>query len=167
MSPDDAAAVASQLGRSPRGSWSVVARCHHGLPAAIAVAPRLEDGSPFPTTFWLTCPLLVQAAGAAESAGEHARYAKRISAEADLASAALAADARYRSARADLGGGEDPCGAVGVAGQRDPLAVKCLHARVAAALAGIPDPIGNDLIALWATKWRTCDARDCPPGAAR
>jgi predicted aconitase with swiveling domain len=58
-----------------------------------------------------------------------------------------AADAAYRTARAAEGGGTDPCPVVGVAGQSDPLAVKCLHARVAAALAGTGDPVGEGVLA--------------------
>lgn len=142
MRRDDRTAVASQLGRPPRGSWRVAARCPGGSPIVIAVAPLLEDGSPFPTTFWLTCPRLVAAVHALESAGDSARFAQRAAREADLAAALLEADAAYRAARRAEGCGQDPCAAVGIAGQADPLAVKCLHARLAAHLAGVPDPIG-------------------------
>jgi hypothetical protein len=120
----------------------VVARCDVGSPLAIAVAPLLEDGSPFPTTFWLTCPRLTDAVGALESAGEGARYADRARSDPALAEALTVANAAYREARRAEGGGHDPCAGVGVAGQRDPLAVKCLHARLAAHLAEIPDPVG-------------------------
>jgi len=57
-----------------------------------------------------------------------------------------AADAEYRQRRAACAGGDDPCAAVGIAGQRDPLATKCLHAHVAAAAAGIDDPVGAALL---------------------
>jgi hypothetical protein len=80
-----------------------------------------------------------------ESAGEGARFAARAAASPALAEAMRAADAAYRAGRRAEGGGADPCAAVGVAGQSDPLAVKCLHARLAAHLAGIPDPIGSSV----------------------
>jgi hypothetical protein len=110
------------------------------------VAPLLHDGTPFPTTFWLTCPRLVEAVHVLESIGEHRTWAARAAADPDLAARLRAADRAYRACRAAEGGGDDPCTAVGVAGQADPLAVKCLHARVAAALAGIADPVGEGVL---------------------
>jgi hypothetical protein len=145
LSPDDASVVAAQIGRPPRGRWHVATRCPAGGPLVIAVAPVLEDGSPFPTTFWLTCPRLVEAVHDLESGGEAASFAQRAAAEPAYAERLRAADLAYRAARRVEGGGQDPCQAVGVAGQRDPLMVKCLHARLAAILAGIADPIGEDV----------------------
>lgn len=140
--PRDARVVESQLGRPPRGSWRVAARCPSGRPLVIAVSPRLGDGSPFPTALWLTCPRLAASVSARESAGAAARWSAQLRSEPLLAKRALAADAEYRVLRASLAPGDDPCVTVGVAGQADPLAVKCLHARVAAALCGIEDPVG-------------------------
>jgi hypothetical protein len=57
-----------------------------------------------------------------------------------------AADAEYRARRAELADGTDPVPGVGIAGQRDPLATKCLHAHVASALAGIDDPVGLQVL---------------------
>lgn len=125
----------------------MIARCACGAPLAIAVKPRLEDSSPFPTTFWLTCPRLVSLVHDLESAGAGSAWAARIATDAALAAAVLAGDAAYRMARAAEGGGRDPCGDVGIAGQAEPLAVKCLHARVAAAIAGVPDPVGRAVFA--------------------
>ncbi len=139
--------VARQLGRVPRGTWRVTSSCEHGCPRVIAVGPLLEDGSPFPTTFWLTCPHLVEVVHALESAGENRAWAERASADPALAERLRDADRAYRAARLDEGGGEDPCRTVGVAGQSDPLAVKCLHARVAAELSGTGDPVGEGVLA--------------------
>jgi hypothetical protein len=61
-----------------------------------------------------------------------------------------------RRARARESGGEDPCPAVGLAGQRDPLGVKCLHAHAALVLVGIHDPVGE-------AELGKID-RDCPDG---
>jgi hypothetical protein len=142
----DDAIVARQLRRTPRGPWRVAVRCAHGYPAVLAVAPLLEDGTPFPTTFWLSCPQLCAQAAAAESAGEAAVWSARACEDASLIVSMVAADAVYRAARAIESGGVDPCEGVGIAGQADPLAVKCLHARMAAAAAGLPDPVGRDLL---------------------
>ena len=134
--------------------------CGHGHPRVIAVAPSLEDGARFPTTFWLTCPHLVEAVHALESAGEHRLWTDRATAEPGLAARLEAADLAYRSARRDEGGGVDPCATVGVAGQADPLAVKCLHARLAAALAGIADPVGEGVLARLAVDGGPTDCSD-------
>jgi hypothetical protein len=125
----------------------------------------LDHSTPFPTTFWLTCPRLVAAVHDLESSGEHRRWAERAAAEPGLAQALRVADAAYREARLSEGGGTDPCAAVGVAGQTDPLAVKCLHARVAAALAGIGDPIGEGVLELLpsAPAGSACDGSPCGP----
>ena len=157
MLPDEQLIVASQLGRLPRGPWRVAGRCAGGAPTVIAVAPLLEDGSPFPTTFWLTCPRLVAAVHDLESVGESARFADRVRSEPEFAAAVVEADAAYRAARRSEGRGSDPCEGVGVAGQADPLAVKCLHARLAAHLAGVCDPIG----ALVAERVSDVAAADC------
>jgi hypothetical protein len=145
----------------------VAARCASGAPTVIAVAPLLEDGSPFPTTFWLTCPSLVVAVHDLESAGASARFADRVAREPGFAASVAEGDAAYRAARRREGGGSDPCATVGVAGQADPLAVKCLHARLAAHLAGVPDPIGASVAGLLsATIGSECRDERCHPRAA-
>ncbi len=143
---DDDALVASQIGRPPRGSWVVAARCPFRRPAVIQTAPLLDTGEPFPTLLWLTCPWLLEAVAALESGGGAARWAAVVSADPGMQARLLAADSEYRARRAVAGGGGDPCGGVGVGGQRHPAGTKCLHAHVAAALAGIADPIGAGVL---------------------
>lgn len=134
------------------------------MPRVIAQAPALDDGSPFPTLMWLSCPHLVSAVSELEAAGWSSRWTARIAAEGDLAAAVLASDAAYREARRAEGGGSDPCAGVGVAGQADPLAVKCLHSRVAAALAGIPDPVGARVVeAIASAGPLECSGGSCAP----
>lgn len=140
---DDATIVAWQLGRAPRGTWRVVARCSYGYPTCIATAPLIDGGEPFPTLFYLTCPHLTEAVSLLESGGFLETVRGMVASDESLASRLLDADESYRTARAQEAGGVDPTPKVGIAGQRDPLAVKCLHAHVAAYLAGIADPIGE------------------------
>src|ERR1700733_11725082 len=64
-----AAAVARQLGREPRGLLAVAHRCACGLPDVVATAPRLPDGPPFPTLFYLTCPRAAAAVSSLEATG--------------------------------------------------------------------------------------------------
>lgn len=153
---DEAALVAAQLGRTPRDPWRTVARCSFGFPTAIASPPRLADGEPFPTLFWLTCPWLVAAVSDLESAGLAAQWAARLAADPELRARAEAADAEYRRLRAEEGAGDDPCADVGVAGQRRVEGTKCLHAYVAARLAGLDDPAGAAMLEHL--------ERECPDG---
>jgi hypothetical protein len=108
--------------------------------------PILANGEPFPTLMWLTCPWLVALLGRLESEGELEVWRERLSDDATLRAELLAADREYRLARAEANGGTDPCPAVGIAGQADPLAPKCLHAHAAAYVAGLRDPIGGAVL---------------------
>lgn len=171
MSPSpprpDRDVVTAQIGRAPRGTWQVARRCSWGLPLVIAVAPEV-DGRPFPTALWLTCPWLGCWIDGLESAGDAAAWTARIASDPALAERMLAADAEYRAFRSRLAPGEDRCGDVGVAGQMDPLVVKCLHARVAAALGGIGDPVGEELLARLDAEGEPgseCADRRCAPEA--
>lgn len=140
------AIVAKQMGRVPRDPWRVASTCRYGFPMTIVSPCRLADGTPFPDYAWLTCPHLVDAASAEESRGACAEWAVRASREAPIESALRSTDEAVRAARAGESGGVDECSAVGAAGQRDPLGVKCVHAHVALQLSGIDDVIGEWLI---------------------
>ncbi|HET6351482.1 MAG TPA: DUF501 domain-containing protein [Coriobacteriia bacterium] len=149
MSPEshnDAETLLAQIGRAPRPPWRVFARCEAGFPQAIVSPSELADGTPFPNYAWLTCPWLVEECSAEESGGATAAWATRAAEDVELADSLIALDAAVRAARASESGGFDLCEGVGVAGQRSPLGVKCLHAHVALALVGLCDPIGSDVL---------------------
>src|ERR1035437_4876291 len=55
---DDDALVTELLGRPPAGAFDVVVRAENGVPAVIANAPFLHDGTPMPTRYWLVDPAL-------------------------------------------------------------------------------------------------------------
>ena len=74
----DLAAVAAQLGRPPRGTRAVAHRCPCGLPDVVETTPRLADGTPFPTLFYLTCPRATAACSRLESAGVMREMAERL-----------------------------------------------------------------------------------------
>lgn len=143
---DEAAIVEGQLGRIPRPPWRVAARCTFGYPSAIVSPSVLEDGTPFPTYAWLTCPWLSREVGALESHGGVAKWAGKVSGDPDLEHRLSELETRLRSARAVESGGSDACASVGISGQRDFRGVKCLHAHVALELAGLDDPIGAGII---------------------
>jgi exopolyphosphatase/guanosine-5'-triphosphate,3'-diphosphate pyrophosphatase len=134
----DLIAVREQLGREPTTPFTVVARCTGGHPLVIRDAPLDVDGSPFPTTYWLSCPTAAKAVARLESAGWIARINERantdaaFSVELDAAHAAYAED-RASDLPAALGWG-------GVGGTQ--RGVKCLHAHYAYHLAGGDDPVG-------------------------
>jgi hypothetical protein len=133
----DAAAVAAQLGREPRGLQSVAHRCPCGLPDVVETAPRLSDGSPFPTLFYLTCPKAASAIGTLEASGLMREMTTRLATDSALAEAYAAAHDDYlgrRDAAARAQGVEPlPAGTQSSGGM--PTRVKCLHALVAHELA--------------------------------
>ena len=140
---DDQAVVAAQLQRELRAAVKVVARCHLDLPVTVEVPPVLEDGTPFPTRYWLTCPLAVRRIGRLEAA-QGVRGAERfIDADPELSRRLAAAHARYAAERdaaipadaAHLPGG-------GVGGIRG-SGLKCLHAHYADFAAGNDNPAGE------------------------
>jgi hypothetical protein len=139
---DDRGAVEAQIGRPPRSVADVTARCHLGLPVVITVPPLLDDGTPFPTLYWLTCPLAAKRIGRIEATGG-VRAAEVMVSEDDALSALHdAAMERYRADR-DARVPEDytgprPRGGVGGTG----AGVKCLHAHYADTAAGNGNPVG-------------------------
>lgn len=162
VSEDDL--VARQIGRVPRRPWRVAVRCQWARPSVIASPSRLADGTPFPTLYWLTCPWLIESIGALESAGLIAEWDERLSRDAHLAASLEAADARLLDLRARESGGVDVCASVGVAGRASATHVKCLHAHVALALAGVHDPVGAETLSLLG---EACDDDACAAIAAR
>ena len=148
-SEDDEAVVSAQLGRVARGRWGVARRCHLGVPMVIENHPRLEDGAPFPTLFWLTCPVLVKRVSGLEGAGAMGAANGRLGgrSERERLTRALA---RYR-ARRDAREVVEDAGAPPGGG---PDRVKCLHAHVAHELADGPNPVGAWTLA--ATGWPDC-----------
>lgn len=121
----------------------VVARCHLGLPVVIAVPPHLDDGTPFPTRYWLTCPLAIHRIGRIESRGGVAAADGRVAADAvfrDRFDAAMTRYATERDALIDAGAPPSrPSGGVGGSHQ----GVKCLHAHYADHAAGRDNPVGE------------------------
>jgi hypothetical protein len=143
---DDVAVVTVQLGRPPRSTIEVVARCHLGLPVVIAVPPHLDDGTPFPTRYWLTCPLAVRRIGRIESRGGVKEAEERLAADPVAAMRFDRATGRYAAERDALVAPDAvhrPTGGVG--GTR--RGVKCLHAHYADHAAGNDNPVGETVAA--------------------
>lgn len=142
-----------QLGRPARGVVEIAARCVCGRPLVVKTAPRLPDGTPFPTTFYLTHPVVVSAASTLEASGIMKQWTARITEEPELAAAYGHAHEHYLAARAELGEVEEIAG-VSAGGMPD--RVKCLHALIGHALAAGPgvNPVGDEALELISHEWR-------------
>jgi len=133
------AQISEQLGRPARGETAVVHRCERGVPTVVRVAPRLPDGTPFPTTFWLTCPVLRSKVGTLEADHAMVGLNQRLEAEPEFAAAYAAGHGRYLAFRDALGG---PLPAAEVSAGGMPRFVKCLHVHAAHHLATGDNPVG-------------------------
>ena len=162
---DDAAAAAAQMGRPLRGQSRVASRCALDLPVVLEVNPDV-DGAPFPTLYWLTCPLARARVSRLESGGAVRGFTARVAREPELAAACERTAAEYARRREALLPAESPVrerlrgGVGGVEGD----GVKCLHAHYAHHRAGGHNPIGAEV----ARSVEPLDcARPCVRGDAR
>lgn len=141
---DDRAVVRAQLGREPRGTRAVAHRCGCGLPDVVETTPRLADGTPFPTLFYLTCPRATAAVSRLESAGLMKEMNERLAADPELRDAYLGAHEDYLSRRTAIAEVPeiDGTSAGGMPGR-----VKCLHVHLGHALAVGPgvNPFGDQV----------------------
>ena len=161
----DVAVIAVQLGRPPRGLLAVAHRCPCGLPDVAQTAPRLPDGSPFPTLYYLTCPRAAAAVSKLEAAGMMREMTVRLADDA-LRQRYEAAHRDYlarREVAARTAGVEPlPSGTQSAGGM--PGRVKCLHALVAHELAaGGVNPFGREVLDAVGQWWQP---GPCVPGKA-
>ena len=145
----DLEAVAAQLGREPRGVLEIAYRCPNGEPGVVKTAPRLPDGTPFPTLYYLTHPALTAAASRLESSGLMRDMTERLQASEELAAA-------YRRAHESFLAERDAIESLGTtfSGGGMPDRVKCLHVVRAQSLATGPGltPFGDEALALLAVE---------------
>jgi len=171
----DSEVLALQIGRPLRAASQVLRRCNLGLPVVAEVPPILDTGEPFPTRYWLTCPLAHRRIARLEGEGGVRDTQAKIDADPELSKAVEAAHARYardreallpavtalsreRTAGTALSGtalsGERTAGerTTGTAQPRpsggvggSSGGVKCLHSHYADFAAGNDNPIGRDL----------------------
>jgi len=146
---DDQALIDAQLGRPARGVVRVAARCPFGAPAVTEQRSYLEDGEPFPTTYYLTCPHAVRRVSALEDAGGVARWERLTHDDEALAASLATATARQRALRTPApkmaDGGASL--ALGIGGTAHEGTIKCLHAHVAFALAEPGYDLGDRIAA--------------------
>jgi hypothetical protein len=136
---DDAAIVERQLGRPPRAFRRVAARCPYGRPAVAEQRPFGDDGTPFPTQFWLTCPHLVTQLSRLEAAGGVVRWTEAVGSDGTLRASLERATEEQRRLRPEL--------PVGIGGATRTGSLKCLHAHAAFALARPGYELGERVLA--------------------
>jgi len=153
VDPEDLVALAQQLGRPARGVVRVAARCVCGRPTVVQTAPRLDDGTPFPTTYYLTNPQAVAAVSTLEASGIMKTMTQAMADDDELRAAHTRAHEAYLADREALGHVPE---IAGVSAGGMPTRVKCLHVLVAHALAAGPgvNPIGDQTLAQIRDVWR-------------
>ena len=135
-----------------RGAVGVAHRCDCGEPDVVRTRPRLPDGTPFPTTYYATCPRLTGAVSTLESEGLMRSMEARLSTDRVLAHRYRDAHADYLARRGELG---DVPEIAGVSAGGMPDRVKCLHVLVAHSLARGPgvNPLGDEALGRLAPWW--------------
>ena len=153
----DLDAVAAQLGRPPRGILEIMSRCPSGHPNVVKTEPRLDDGTPFPTMFYLTCPRLAGEIGTLEASGLMREMSARLVEDSTLARAYEQAHVAYLAEREALGHVPE---IDGITAGGMPTRVKCLHVLVGHSLAKGPgvNPLGDEALELLGSWW---DGNSC------
>ncbi|NUR95460.1 MAG: DUF501 domain-containing protein [Kribbellaceae bacterium] len=145
VSPTDQEAVSKQLGRTARGIRAIAHRCSCGLPDVVETEPRLPDGTPFPTTYYVTCPRLASAIGTLEASGLMKEMTDRLADDEDLAACYRAAHESYLAHRESIEHVEE---IAGITAGGMPTRVKCLHVLAGHSLAAGPgvNPLGDEAL---------------------
>lgn len=162
LTSSDLDTLSRQLGRPVRDVVEIGARCVCGNPLVATTAPRLSNGIPFPTTYYLTHPVITAAVSRLEASGLMAEMTERLEQDPVLAAQYASAHDHYLSVRNAIGerSGTGPVPEIdGVSAGGMPTRVKCLHVLVGHSLAAGPgvNPLGDealDGIAQWWTRDR-------------
>ena len=159
----DRATVAAQLGRPPRAIRAIAHRCPCGWPDVVETFPRLPDGAPFPTLYYLTCPQAAARIGTLEASGLMAGMTARLRTDPDLAARYSAAHRSYLARRESLAHVPE-IASVSAGGMPD--RVKCLHVLVAHSLAAGPgvNPLGDEALAALGPWWADGPCVAAPAG---
>ena len=153
IDPADVEKVSEQLGRPARSIHAVAHRCPCGNPDVVATEPRLDDGTPFPTTFYLTGPRAASRIGTLEASGLMAEMTQRLQDDPELAAAYRRAHERYLEYRESIGHVEE---IAGVSAGGMPNRVKCLHVLAGQSLGmgrGV-NPLGDEVVDALAEYWK-------------
>lgn len=154
--------VSHQLGRPARNVIGIAARCICGAPTVVATRPRLDDGTPFPTLYYLCHPAATAAVSSLEATGVMGELAALLAEDPEVSAAYLAAHESYLAGRSSI---EEVPEIAGISAGGMPTRVKCLHALAGHALAAGPgvNPLGD--LALQRADWSplVCECADYDP----
>jgi hypothetical protein len=141
-SAEDIQIVRDQLGRDVRDIVGISSRCVCGKPLVVVTKPRLADGTPFPTLYYLTQTAATQAASRLEAEGKMAHYQERLATDEVARDAYRLAHESFLRTRAELGFVEE---VDGISAGGMPTRVKCLHSLIAHSLSVGPgvNPVGD------------------------
>ena len=157
VDPADESAIERQLGRTPRGIAAIGHRCPCGQPDVVTTEPRLPNGTPFPTTYYLTCPRAASRIGTLEGGGLMREMEARLGTDPELAAGYRAAHEAYLADRAALADavGQSVPEIEGISAGGMPDRVKCLHVLAGHALAAGPgvNPLGDEVLELLGEWW--------------
>jgi len=150
----DIAAVSAQLGRPARNVIGIAARCVCGNPTVVSTSPRLADGTPFPTLYYLSHPAATAAISTLEANGVMPELAALL--VDDVADEYRAAHEQYIADREGIEFVEE---IAGISAGGMPTRVKCLHALAGHALAAGPgvNPIGDRALELCGWSPNRCE----------
>lgn len=166
-SETDLKVLSRQLGRAVRDVVEIPARCVCGNPLVAATAPRLANGTPFPTVFYLAHPVITAAVSRLEAEGAMYAMTERLAEDPDLAASYRAAHEDFLAERERIrvasGTGEVP-EIEGISAGGMPTRVKCLHVLVGHALAAGPgvNLLGDETLERISSTWDTQTCR-CDP----
>jgi hypothetical protein len=154
----DIESVSNQLGREARDIVAIAARCVCGNPIVVQTKPRLADGTPFPTMYYLTLPAATAALSRLEAQGVMAELQERLGTDEEFAAAYLKAHEAYLADRTKLG---DVPEIDGISAGGMPTRVKCLHALAGHALAAGPgvNLVGDIALDLCSWKQNICQCK--------
>jgi len=170
LNEEDLRTAERQLNRPLRGQVLLAARCPHGVVEVIATSPLLTDGTPFPTLFWLSCPLLQRAVSRLESGDFRKILRRKLREQPGFAEKLQKAEREYaleREGWAEEMGRRDEVrecfsGRDGLAGTAAG-GLKCLHAHLAHFLAGGNNPVGEEVAGELAGMQESECKGDCGP----
>ena len=130
----------------------MVARCACSAPLVVQTEPRLSDGTPFPTTYYITCPRLAGAIGTLESSGLMKDMQEQLEKDLELAQHYQRAHESYLADREALGHVQE---LDGISAGGMPSRVKCLHVLIGHSLAVGPgvNPFGDQALEMLEPWW--------------
>ena len=158
-SDEDVRLVSAQLGRPARDVIGIPARCVCGAPTVVATAPRLADGTPFPTLYYLTHPAATAAISDLEATQVMNEFSAVLAEDEDMR-------ADYQAAHESYIADRDSILVVpeldGISAGGMPIRVKCLHALAGHALSVGPgiNPIGDLALARCSWSPTVCQCLD-------